>query len=355
MSDDGDYKLNPFKATAVDLDSLSVHKHRFKHRQRESHNEWHHREQRHWVPVCGHFAFYDQPLLKLHDVGTHSHSNRRSLPFYIHCLLSWKRNEFQSFHRKKRVIHSLRDWVIDRLWPSSFRWRWCYVLTLNTWTVGGCSLEIDRDQHSDSERVIMRVHGDRFIVSQHNKGTQCIHSMYSKVVPLSHSVTVSILSTEIDSVFFVVIVDVIGTESVHNDTAWRWIQSQSTRSESECGIQQTEIQTIFDSELIFQSVHDGNPWRERWRPQKLRDSVNEWNGIKVMVLVIMSITTINVMATNNRLYGECTALQIDHESWDRNGNRVNVIPKRVVVIRNGLKWNAIYRVERGQIECGENK
>ena len=114
----------------------------------------------------------------------------------------------------------------------------------------------------------MRVHGDRFIVSQHNKGTQCIHSMYSKVVPLSHSVTVSILSTEIDSVFFVVIVDVIGTESKHNDTASRSIHSQSTRSEStrsesESGIQQTEIQTIFDSELIFQSVHDGNPWRER--------------------------------------------------------------------------------------------
>ena len=36
MSDDGDYKLNPFKATAVDLDSLSVHK--LKHRQRESLN-----------------------------------------------------------------------------------------------------------------------------------------------------------------------------------------------------------------------------------------------------------------------------------------------------------------------------
>ena len=68
--------------------------------------------------------------------------------------------------------------------------------------VSSCRHSLTLREHKKANRVIMRVHGDRFIVSQHNKGTQCIHSMYSKVVPLSHSVTVSILSTEIDSVLW---------------------------------------------------------------------------------------------------------------------------------------------------------
>ena len=47
----------------------------------------------------------------------------------------------------------------------------------------------------------------------------------------------------------------------------------------------------------------------RSRPQKLRDSFNEWNGIKIMVLVIMSITTINIVMNNDleiqSVYSHC--------------------------------------------------